>query len=40
MIATSALAAGGERVMSTIRRFIEGRLGLKINEAESKVDRP
>lgn len=30
----------GERVMSTIRRFIEGRLGLKINEAKSKVDRP
>jgi group II intron reverse transcriptase/maturase len=30
----------GERVMSTVRRFIEGRLGLKINESKSKVDRP
>lgn len=30
----------GERVMSTIRRFIEGRLGLKINDTKSKVDRP
>jgi group II intron reverse transcriptase/maturase len=30
----------GERAMSTIRRFIEGRLGLKINESKSKVDRP
>jgi len=30
----------GERVMSTVRRFIEGRLGLRINEAKSKVDRP
>jgi hypothetical protein len=26
--------------MSSIRRFIEGRLGLKINDAKSKVDRP
>jgi len=26
--------------MSTVRRFIEGRLGLKINETKSKVDRP
>ncbi|MHB8145975.1 MAG: group II intron reverse transcriptase/maturase [Vulcanimicrobiaceae bacterium] len=30
----------GERVMSSVRRFIEGRLGLKLNEAKSKVDRP
>jgi RNA-directed DNA polymerase len=30
----------GERVMSNVRRFIEGRLGLKINDAKSKVDRP
>ncbi len=30
----------GERVMSSIRRFIEGRLGLKLNEEKSKVDRP
>jgi RNA-directed DNA polymerase len=30
----------GERVMSTVRHFIEGRLGLRINEEKSKVDRP
>ena len=30
----------GDRVMSTVRHFIEGRLGLKINETKSKVDRP
>ncbi len=30
----------GERVMSTARRFIEGRLGLRINEEKSTVDRP
>ena len=32
----------GERVMSSVRHFIEGRffLGLKINESKSKVDRP
>jgi group II intron reverse transcriptase/maturase len=30
----------GERVMSTVRRFLEGRLGLHINEQKSKVDRP
>ena len=30
----------GDRVMSTVRRFIEGRLGLRINEKKSKVDRP
>jgi RNA-directed DNA polymerase len=30
----------GERVMSTVRRFIEGRLGLHINEEKSAVDRP
>ena len=30
----------GDRVMSTVRRFIEGRLGLRINEEKSKVDRP
>ena len=26
--------------MSAVRRFIEGRLGLKLNEEKSKVDRP
>ena len=30
----------GEGVMSTARRFIEGRLGLRINEEKSNVDRP
>jgi RNA-directed DNA polymerase len=30
----------GDRTMSAVRRFIEGRLGLKLNEAKSKVDRP
>jgi RNA-directed DNA polymerase len=30
----------GERTMSAIRRFIEGRLSLRINEEKSKVDRP
>ena len=30
----------GERTMSAVRRFIEGRLGLKLNEEKSKVDRP
>ena len=30
----------GERVMSGIRKFVEGRLGLRINEEKSKVDRP
>lgn len=30
----------GDRTMSTVRRFIEGRLGLKLNEEKSKVDRP
>jgi len=30
----------GERTMSAVRRFIEGRLGLRINEEKSKVDRP
>ncbi|HQT95528.1 MAG TPA: group II intron maturase-specific domain-containing protein [Thermoanaerobaculaceae bacterium] len=30
----------GERVMASIRRFVEGRLGLKVNEQKSAVDRP
>jgi group II intron reverse transcriptase/maturase len=30
----------GDRTMSAVRRFIEGRLGLKLNEEKSKVDRP
>ena len=30
----------GHRVLGSIRRFIEGRLRLKINEEKSSVDRP
>ena len=30
----------GDRTMSAVRRFLEGRLGLKLNEEKSKVDRP
>jgi len=30
----------GHRVMASIRRFIEGRLRLKVNEDKSHVDRP
>ena len=30
----------GKRVMASIGRFIEGRLGLKVNEAKSAVARP
>lgn len=30
----------GERVMSTVRGFVEKRLGLRVNEQKSKVDRP
>jgi RNA-directed DNA polymerase len=30
----------GERVMSSLRRFIEDRLGLRINEEKSKVAKP
>ena len=30
----------GERVMASVRRFVEGRLGLKVNESKSAVDRP
>jgi RNA-directed DNA polymerase len=30
----------GDRTMSAVRGFIEGRLGLKLNEEKSKVDRP
>ena len=30
----------GERVMASIRTFLEERLGLKVNEAKSAVDRP
>lgn len=30
----------GERVMASVRRFLEQRLKLKVNEQKSKVDRP
>jgi RNA-directed DNA polymerase len=30
----------GERVAASVRRFIEGRLKLKVNEAKSAIDRP
>lgn len=30
----------GERVMASVRRFVEGRLKLKVNEEGSAVDRP
>lgn len=30
----------GERVMNAVRRFVEGRLSLKINEEKSAVDKP
>jgi group II intron reverse transcriptase/maturase len=30
----------GERVMAGVRRFVEGRLSLKVNEQKSAVDRP
>lgn len=30
----------GYRVMASIRRFVQGRLGLKVNESKSAVDRP
>lgn len=30
----------GERVMASVRRFVQERLGLKVNEAKSAVDRP
>jgi RNA-directed DNA polymerase len=30
----------GERMMASLRRFIAGRLKLKVNEAKSAVDRP
>jgi RNA-directed DNA polymerase len=30
----------GQRVMASIRSFVEGRLGLKVNEQKSAVDRP
>ena len=30
----------GERVMKSVRRFLEERLSLKVNEAKSAVDRP
>ena len=30
----------GERVMKSLRRFLEGTLSLKVNEAKSAVDRP
>ena len=33
-------ARAGERVMDSVRRFIEQKLKLKVNEQKSKVDRP
>lgn len=30
----------GERVLASVRRFLEGRLSLKVNERQSAVDRP
>jgi group II intron reverse transcriptase/maturase len=30
----------GRRVMNSVRRFVEGRLSLKVNEDKSAVDRP
>jgi RNA-directed DNA polymerase len=30
----------GERVMNSLRRFLEGKLSLKVNERKSTVDRP
>ena len=30
----------GQRVMTSVRSFLEGRLGLKVNEPKSAVDRP
>jgi group II intron reverse transcriptase/maturase len=30
----------GERVLASVRRFLEQKLKLKVNEAKSKVDRP
>ena len=30
----------GERVMAGVRRYVEGRLKLRVNEAKSAVDRP
>ncbi|MEA4884676.1 MAG: group II intron reverse transcriptase/maturase, partial [Clostridia bacterium] len=30
----------GERVMASVRRFVEGKLKLKVNEEKSAVDRP
>jgi len=30
----------GERVLASVRRFLEGRLSLKVNEQKSAVDRP
>lgn len=30
----------GTRVMASVRDFLQGRLGLKVNEAKSAVDRP
>ena len=30
----------GQRVMASVRRYVEGRLGLRVNEQKSTVDRP
>lgn len=30
----------GQRVMASVRSFVEGRLGLRVNERKSTVDRP
>ncbi len=32
--------SAGDRVMASVRRFVEGRLGLKVNEHKSMVDQP
>ena len=29
-----------DRVMKSVTRFIEGKLGLKVNATKSKVDKP
>jgi RNA-directed DNA polymerase len=30
----------GERVMASLKRYLEKKLRLKVNEAKSRVDRP
>lgn len=36
----TAYQRAGERVMASVRAFLEGRLNLKVNEAKSALDRP